>query len=150
MLEQITPAITALVTSQFVVAVGEFTKGASTEAGKTLLVELWGKLKEKFKKNDRATKAMLTIEQQESKEALSKLTTYIDDEIQDSPDFGSELRQLVQRIIDLDESQQQQTFSINTAEGGTSNTVGVLNNSGGGDVFQGDKKIEYHYHGKSH
>lgn len=139
MLELFTPAaIAALSASQFVIT--ELSKGAASEAGKKLVVELWDKLKKKFEKNERATRAMLTIEKEESQEAVSKLATYIDDEMQDSPDFATELHQLIQKIINLDKSQQQQqTINVTTAKGGTSNTMGIVDNSGNGDIVQGDK-----------
>jgi flavin-dependent dehydrogenase len=138
MLELFTPAaIAALSASQFVIT--ELSKGAASEAGKKLVVELWDKLKEKFEKNDKATKAMLTIEKEGSQKELNKLAVYIDDEMQDSPDFATELHQLVQKIINSDKSQQQTNNDVTTANVSGSGNIGVLNNSNAGDVVLRDK-----------
>lgn len=145
MLDLFTPAaIAALSASQFVIT--ELSKGAASEAGKKLVVELWDKLKEKFEKNDKATKAMLTIEKEGSQKELNKLAVYIDDEMQDSPDFATELHQLVQKIINSDKSQQQQQMiNIITNKDSVSNTVGNLNNNSGRVEIGGT----YNY-GKNH
>ncbi len=129
----ITPAIIAAWSaSQFIMS--ELAKGASTEAGKKLVGELWDKLKEKFKKNEKATKVMLAIEKDGSQDAVDKLAHYIDDEIEDSADFGSELHQLVQKIINSNQSQQQ-TINITTSSGSTSNTLtGGITNTGSGKI----------------
>ena len=149
MLELFTPAaIAALSASQFVIT--ELSKGAASEAGKKLVVELWDKLKEKFEKNDKATRAMLTIEKEGSQKEpsklavyeLSKLAVYIDDEMQDSSDFATELHQLVQKIINSDKSQhQQQTNNVTTANVSGYKNIGVLNNIGDGPIVQRDQNI---------
>ena len=147
----ITPAIIAAWSaSQFVVS--ELAKGASTEAGKKLVGELWDKLKEKFKTNDKATKAMLAIKNDGSQDAVDKLAHYIDDEIEDSADFGSTLHELVQNIVNTEQSQQQQkqVSSMATGKGSTAIATGDNINHGSGAINQGNTSVvnNNNYYGK--
>ena len=91
-------------------AFNEFIKSSAGETAKKLTDEAFikaGKLRQKIvtwfknKQDVKAEKAITAIQEQGSSEALNKLTTYLDDEMEAEPTFSQDLRQLAQQIINI-------------------------------------------------
>lgn len=113
MAELVSAAVVAtLAAGQFVVT--ELTKSAAGETGKQLMTALWGKLKARFQGDDRATEALTAVETEKSAEALADLTTYVKSEMKRSPEFATEVQQMAQQILNLDQSQTQTAKTFNT------------------------------------
>ncbi len=87
-------------------AFDEFVKSSAGEAAKQsvggaieLVKTLRNKIRAKLQDNERAQKAIQTIEQEGSQSALTKLETYLDDTMEEDETFAIEIRQIAQQII---------------------------------------------------
>ncbi|MBW4625226.1 MAG: hypothetical protein KME49_06910 [Brasilonema octagenarum HA4186-MV1] len=98
-------------------AFNEFIKSSTGEAAKKLTSEALSKANElrqkivsrfKDRQNVKAEKAITAVQEQYSLEALNKLTTYLDDEMDEEPSFADDLRQLAQQIINIQNISQKQ------------------------------------------
>lgn len=139
MMEPISAAVvTALAASQFVIT--ELIKGMATEGGKQVAVTMWEKIKHRFQKDDRALEAITAVETEKSEEAVSDLTTYVKSEMNRYPEFATEVQQLAQNIININQqAQEQTTITINARDNSNANLVQKLEHSGSGDVVLRDK-----------
>ena len=112
-----TDPIFTITTAEIIkLAFGQFVKTSAGETAKKLTGDAFvkaGELRRRIvswfqERNDRkAEKAITKLEDQGSLEALNKLTTYVDDEMEESPYFSQELRQLAQEIINVQNMNQQ-------------------------------------------
>lgn len=89
-------------------AFDEFVKAGAGEAAKKslggaieLVKDLRGKIRAKLAGNDRAVVALAAVEQQGSEAALQKLGKYLDVEMEEDPTFASEIQQLAQQIVNI-------------------------------------------------
>ena len=89
-------------------AFNEFVKsGAGEIAKKTvggaidLVKNLRDKIKAKFQGNERAEKALAEVEQQGNSAALDKVTKHLDLELDEDEAFATEVRQIAQQIINI-------------------------------------------------
>ena len=89
-------------------AVDEFAKAGAGEAAKQsvggtvqLAKSLWGKIRAKLQGNDRATAALAEVEQQPSEAALTKVSKYLDLEMDEDAEFATEIRQIAQQMINI-------------------------------------------------
>lgn len=98
-------------------AFNEFIKSSAGETAKKLTTEALNNANElrrkiasqfKDKQNVKAEKAITAVQEQHSLEALNKLTTYLDDEMEEQPTFADDLRQLAQQIINIQNTSQDQ------------------------------------------
>ena len=138
MIEPAAAIITALGASQFVMT--ELVKGTATKSGEQLAVTLWEKIKQKFQKDDRALEAIAAVETEKSAEAVADLTTYVKSEMKRSPEFATEVQQLAQEIININQqAQEQTTITINGRDNSNANVVQKLEHSGAGDIVFGNK-----------
>jgi len=92
-------------------AFNEFIKSSAGETAKKLTDEAFtkaGELRQKIvawfkKKQDiKVEKTITAIQEQGSPEALNKLTTYLDDEMEAEPTFAQDLQQVAQQIIKIE------------------------------------------------
>lgn len=92
-------------------AFNEFIKSSAGETAKKLTDEAFikaGELRQKIvtwfknKQDVKAEKAITAIQKQGSSEAMNKLTTYLDDEMEAEPIFAQDLRQVAQQIINIE------------------------------------------------
>jgi hypothetical protein len=126
------------------IAFDEFVKSSAGEVAKKAvggaIEQLRAAIKARFQgTNAKAEAAIAKIEQERSVEALTKLSVYLDDEMEDAP-FAQTLQQLAQQVINIGKQEQKHTaFTVETHGDGPTNTVGTLDNSGSGDVVFGDK-----------
>lgn len=86
----------------------EFMKAGAGEAAKRsvggaieLVKNLRGKIKAKFAGNNRAEAALAEVEQQGSEAALQKVSKYLDLEMDEDETFATEIRQMAQQIINI-------------------------------------------------
>jgi cytochrome c551/c552 len=98
-------------------AFDEFVKAGAGEAAKRsvggaieLVKNLRDKIKAKFAGNDRAEAALAEVEQQGSEAALQKVSKYLDLEMDEDETFATEIRQIAQQIINI---QNQNTTTLN-------------------------------------
>ncbi len=113
-----TNPIVALTAAEILkLAFNEFIKSSAGEAAKKLTTEALNKANElrhkivsrfKDRQNLKAEKAITAVQEQYSLEALNKLTTYLDDEMEEEPSFAHDLRQLAQQIINIQNISQEQ------------------------------------------
>jgi hypothetical protein len=106
-----TDPIVTIATADIVrLAFNEFIKASAGETAKKLTDEALtkaGELRQKVvswfqnKQDARAIKSIASIQEQSSFEALNKLTTYLDDEMEAEPTFAQDLRQTAQQIINI-------------------------------------------------
>ncbi|NOK70954.1 MAG: hypothetical protein GFH25_541266n3 [Chloroflexi bacterium AL-N10] len=104
------PIVTVAAAEILKLAFNEFIKTSAGETAKKLtgdaLVKA-GELRRKIvswfqdKQNVRAEKAIVAVREQGSLEALSKLVTYLDDEMEAEPVFAQDLQQSAQQIINI-------------------------------------------------
>ena len=99
------------------IALDEFAKAGAGELAKKaaggaidLVKALRGKISAKFKGNPKAETALVDAEQQGTPEAIAKVGKYLDLELDDDPEFASEVRQIAQQIINI----QNQNISTRT------------------------------------
>ena len=128
------PIIILATTEILKLAFNEFIKTSAGETAKKLTGEALskaGELRHKivswFKdKNDvRAEKAITAVQEQGSLDALNKLTTYLDDEMEVAPVFSQSLQQLAQQIINIQNLTQQQTQSSEMKHLNRDNAKGI-------------------------
>ena len=101
--------VTAIAAAKLVeLAFNEFVKsGAGEIAKKTvggaidLVKNLRDKIKAKFQGNERAEKALAEVEQQGNSAALDKVTKHLDLELDEDEAFATEVRQIAQQIINI-------------------------------------------------
>lgn len=89
-------------------AFDEFVKSSAGEAAKKLTGEALSKANDlrqaiwaKFRGNARAETALAEVEKQGTPEALDKVTKLLDAEMALEPEFATEVRQLAQQIINI-------------------------------------------------
>ncbi len=120
-------------------AFDEFVKSSAGEAAKRsvsgaieLVKNLRGKIKAKFAGNDRAAAALAEVEQQGSEAALQKVSKYLDLEMDEDKTFATEIRQMAQQIINI---QNQNTTTLNQQNLNYGRDQNIINQP------QGDIKI---------
>ncbi|HEY9826954.1 MAG TPA: hypothetical protein V6D19_16060 [Stenomitos sp.] len=104
------PIVTVAATEILKLAFNEFIKTSAGETAKKMTGEALtkaGELRQKVvswfqdKQDVKAAKAIAAIREQGSLEALNKLTTYLDDEMQAEPAFAQDLQQAAQQIVSI-------------------------------------------------
>ena len=90
-------------------AFNEFIKSGAGEIAKktvgsaiNLVKNLRDKIKAKFQGNERAEKALVEVEQQGNSASLEKVTKYLDLELDEDEAFATEVRQIAQQIINIE------------------------------------------------
>jgi hypothetical protein len=111
------PIITVAAAEILKIAFNEFVKASAGETAKKLTGDSLakaGELRKKIvswfqnKKDLRAEKAIIAIQEQGSLEALNELTTYLDDEMEAELIFAQDLQQTAKQIINI---QSQSSFN---------------------------------------
>lgn len=104
------PIVTVAAAEILKLAFNEFIKTSAGETAKKLTGEALtkaGELRQKVvswfqnKQDVKAEKAIVAIQEQGSLEALNKLTTYLDDEMEAEPVFAQDLQQSAQQIVNI-------------------------------------------------
>lgn len=104
------PIVTVAAAEILKLAFNEFIKTSAGETAKKLTGEALmkaGELRQKIvswfqnKQDVKAEKAIIAIQEQGSLEALNKLTTYLDDEMEAKPVFAQDLQQSAQQIVNI-------------------------------------------------
>ena len=104
------PIVTVAAAEILKLAFNEFVKTSAGETAKKLTGEALakaGELRQKIvswfqnKQDVKAEKAIVAIQEQGSLEALNKLVTYLDDEMEAEPVFAQDLQQSAQQIINI-------------------------------------------------
>jgi len=101
--------VTAIAAAEIVkLAFSEFAKAGAGELAKKsvggaidLVKNLRDKIKAKFQGNERVEKALAEVEQQGTPAALEKVTKYLDLELDEDAAFATEVRQIAQQIINI-------------------------------------------------
>ena len=101
--------ITAIAAAEIVkIAFQEFAKSGAGELAKKsvggaidLVKNLRDKIKAKFQGNERAEKALAEVEKEGNSAALDKVTKYLDLELDEDEAFATEVRQIAQQIIKI-------------------------------------------------
>jgi hypothetical protein len=101
--------ITAIAAAEIVkIAFQEFAKSGAGELAKKsvggaidLVKNLRDKIKAKFQGNERAEKALAEVEQNGNSTALDKVKKYLDLELDEDEAFATEVRQIAQQIINI-------------------------------------------------
>jgi len=101
--------VTAIAAAEIVkLAFSEFAKAGAGELAKKsvggaidLVKNLRDKIKAKFQGNERVEKALAEVEQQGTPAALEKVTKYLDLELDEDEAFATEVRQIAQQIINI-------------------------------------------------
>jgi small-conductance mechanosensitive channel len=98
-------------------AVDEAVKAGAGEGAKLavggaadLAKQLWAKIKTRFQGDARAEKAIQAVEAEQSQPAITKLETYLDDAMTEDPAFATEIQQMAQQILNI---QNQNTTTLN-------------------------------------
>ena len=107
-MEPVTTA-TAIAAAKLVeLAFNEFIKSGAGEIAKRtvggaidLVKNLRDKIKAKFQGNERAEKALAEVEKEGNSAALDKVTKYLDLELDEDETFATEVRQIAQQIINI-------------------------------------------------
>ena len=107
-MEPVTTA-TAIAAAKLVeLAFNEFVKSGVGEIAKKtvggaidLVKNLRDKIKAKFQGNKRAEQALAEVEQEGNSAALDKVTKYLDLELDEDEAFATEVRQIAQQIINI-------------------------------------------------
>lgn len=116
------PILPVATTEILKLAFNEFIKTSAGEIGKNLTDEALNKareLREKIvswfnnKDNMKAKKAISAIQEEGSIEAFNKLTTYLDDEMEDEQLFAQDLQQFAQQIINIQSQNSSSRQNIN-------------------------------------
>jgi hypothetical protein len=128
-------AILKLAFEEFVKSgAGEIAKktvGGAIELGK----ELRGKIAAKFQGNAKAEAAISAVEKDCSSAALTKLEVYLDDAMADDAVFATELRQVAQQIINIQNQTTEGDRTYNQKAGRDILNVEVI--QGGSNKFGG-------------
>jgi len=101
--------VTAIAAAEIIkLAFSEFAKSGAGELAKKsvggaidLVKNLRDKIKAKFQGNERVEKALAEVEQQGTPAALEKVTKYLDLELDEDEAFATEVRQIAQQIINI-------------------------------------------------
>jgi hypothetical protein len=101
--------ITAIAAAKIAeIAFQEFAKSGAGELAKKsvgsaidLVKNLRDKIKAKFQGNERAEKALAEVEQNGDSTALDKVTKHLDIELDEDDAFATEVRQIAQQIINI-------------------------------------------------
>jgi hypothetical protein len=90
------------------IAFDEFVKSGAGEVAKKTIGEaidlvknLRDRIRAKFQGNERAEKALAEVEQEGTPAALEKVSKYLDLELEEDGTFATEVRQLAQQIINI-------------------------------------------------
>lgn len=111
------PIVTVAAAEILKLAFNEFIKTSAGETAKKLTGDALakaGELRQKImswfqnKQDVKAEKAIVAIQEQGSLEALNKLVTYLDDEMEAEPVFSQDLQQLAQQITNIQSVRQEQ------------------------------------------
>lgn len=111
--------------------VAKKTVGGAIELGK----ELRGKIAAKFQGNAKAEAAIAAVEKDCSSAALTKLEVYLDDAMADDAVFATELRQVAQQIINIQNQTTEGNCTYNQQAGRDIFNVEVI--QGGSNKFGG-------------
>ncbi|MBW4641079.1 MAG: hypothetical protein KME05_23255 [Gloeocapsa sp. UFS-A4-WI-NPMV-4B04] len=102
------PAITLAASTIAGLAFNEFIKSGSGELAKkslggaiNLVKNLRAQIRAKFQGNGRAETALTEVEQQGNQAALEKVTKYLDVEMMEDEAFATQVRQIAQQIINI-------------------------------------------------
>jgi len=120
------------------IAFEEFAKAGGGELAKKslggaidLVKALRDKIQAKFKGNDRAETAIAEAEQQPTPAALEKVTKYLDLEMLEDEAFATEIKQIAQQIINVQNTSGDRTYNqtagrdiFNVDNAGQSNKFG--------------------------
>lgn len=154
-----TDPIVAITATEIVrLAFGQFVKTTTRETAKSLTgnaLAKAGDLRNKIigwfknRRNQKAENAIALIQQSGDPRSLDKLSTYLDDEMEDFPDFAREVRSLARQISHLSASKQFGEMKQENREGSTGYqfqgetiNVGGIHNIGHqsighqGDIYQ--------------
>lgn len=119
------------------IALDEFAKAGAGELAKktvgdaiSLVKSLRNQISAKFKGNLKAEAALAEAEQQGTPEAIAKVGKYLDLEMDDDPNFATELRHIAQQIINI----QNQNLSTRTYTNQGRDQINI-------ETMQGDQKI---------
>jgi hypothetical protein len=119
------------------IALDEFAKAGAGELARNvaggaidLVKTLYGKISTQFKGNPKAEAALTEAEQQGTPEAIAKVGKYLDLEMDDNPEFASEVRQIAQQIITI----QNQNSSTRTYTNQGRDQINI-------ETMQGNQKI---------
>jgi hypothetical protein len=119
-------------------AFDEAIKAGAGEAAKkgvggaiALMQQLGGMIRDRFQGNEKATKAIAELEQQPSEAALSKVSKYLDLEMDEDAGFADEVRQMAQQIVNIQNQSTGATYHqtagrdiFNIEDAGTGNKFG--------------------------
>ncbi|PSB23772.1 hypothetical protein [Stenomitos frigidus] len=90
------------------IAFEEFAKAGGGELAKKsvggaidLMKTLRDKIQAKFQGNAKAETAIAAVETENSEAALTKLEVYLDDAMTDDPEFATQIRQVAQQIVNI-------------------------------------------------
>jgi hypothetical protein len=111
--------------------VAKKTVGGAIELGK----KLRGKIAAKFQGNAKAEAAIAAVEKDYSSAALTKLEVYLDDAMADDTVFATELRQVAQQIINIQNQTTEGDRTYNQKAGRDILNVEVI--QGGSNKFGG-------------
>ena len=111
-------------------AFSEFIKSGSGEVAKKslsgvidLIKNLRNKIRTKLSGNDRAVAAIAEVEHQGTQLALSKVAKYLDIEMEEDEVFATEIRQLTNKIITIQNQSQASLNQQNLSYGRDQNIV---------------------------
>ena len=116
------PIVTVATAEILKLAFNEFIKTSAGETAKKLTGEALNKAGELRKKvvswfeskgDVKAQKAITAIQEQGSIEGLNKLTTYLDDEMEEEPIFAQDLQQVARQIINIQSQNTSDRQNIN-------------------------------------
>ena len=128
------------ITAAFIagLVVQKFVEGAAGEAGKQLVGDLWTRIVKQFKGDKRAETVLATVvETKGEKESVEDLTTYLKGEMKQDGLFASDLQQLAEQIINVQNQSQSQVANTFTSQGNSQmRAVGVVH----GTANLGDQK----------
>jgi hypothetical protein len=110
------PITTALIVG---LAAQKFVEGASSEAGKKLVGQLWDTIVARFKGRPKVEEAIGQIVATQDAGAIEKLGKVLDGEFVEDEGFEASLKDLAQQIIQI----QSQTQSSNTFTSNDSSTM---------------------------
>lgn len=120
----------------------EFAKAGAADLAKKslsgaidLVKNLRDKLRAKFQGNTKAETAIQSVETEGSPAALSKLEVYLDDAMTDDATFATELRQMTQQIINIQNQNTEGDHIYNQTAG--RDVINVEKIEGGANKFGG-------------
>jgi len=99
-----------------------------------LVKQLAGKIKDQFRGSERAMVAIKEWEQQPTEVALNKVTKYLDLEMDEDSAFATEIRQMAQEIINIQNQTNQGSRTYNQRAG---RDIFNVDDAGTGNKFGG-------------